>query len=131
MKILIDLNHPAHFHYCKNFIKESQLRGHQICITTRERYPLLELLENENLEYINRGRGGSNMISKTVYLFKGSYKVFIAALKFKPDVFLAFNSPYATHIGWIFRKPSMRRGRWSQEENIAGYGISPTLRIPR
>ena len=106
MKILIDLNHPAHFHYCKNFIRRSQAIGHEVCITTRERYPLIELLNQEGFEYINRGKGATKILSKIAYLFTGNFQVLKAALKFKPDCFIAFNSPYAIYIGWLLRKPA-------------------------
>lgn len=104
MRILFDLNHPAHFHYCKNFIKIAQEMGHFVCITSRDRYPLVELLRQEKFEYINRGKGAKKFLSKILYLFIGNYRVLKVALDFKPDCLVAFNSSYAIHVGWLLRK---------------------------
>jgi hypothetical protein len=30
MKIVVDINHPAHVHFFKNFIWEMEERGHQV-----------------------------------------------------------------------------------------------------
>ena len=37
MKILIDINHPAHVHYFKNFIKIMEKKGHEFLIISRNK----------------------------------------------------------------------------------------------
>ncbi len=105
MKILIDLNHPAHFHYCKNFIKAAEQQGHQVKIVARKRFPTFELLDSEGMRYVDRGPGGKGLVGKLLYFVKGDYQVWKAARRFKPDAFLAFMSPYAPQVGWLMRKP--------------------------
>jgi len=37
MKILIDINHPAHVHYFKNIIKIMEKKGHEFLIISRNK----------------------------------------------------------------------------------------------
>ncbi len=105
MNILIDLNHPAHYHYCKNFIKQSVALGHSVKVIARKRFPTQELLESDKIPYVDRGVGGKGLLGKLFYFFVGDWYVFKEAIKFKPDIFLAFMSPYAPQVGWLLRKP--------------------------
>ena len=69
MKILIDIGHPAHVHYFKNFIWIMQKNGHEFCITARNKEVALELLDNYGLNYIERGKGANSILGKILYLF--------------------------------------------------------------
>jgi predicted glycosyltransferase len=37
MRILIDVLHPAHVHFFRNFHTEMEERGHELCITARSK----------------------------------------------------------------------------------------------
>ena len=37
MRVLIDILHPAHVHFFRNFHAEMEGRGHQVCITARDK----------------------------------------------------------------------------------------------
>ena len=45
MRILIDIGHPAHVHYFKNFIWQMQKKGHEFMITARDKEVALNLLD--------------------------------------------------------------------------------------
>jgi len=105
MRILIDIGHPAHVHYFKNFIWIMQKKGHEYCITARDKEVSLELLDNYSLKYINRGKGAKSTFGKILYLFKADYKIFNAARKFKPDILLSFASPYLAHVSFLTNRP--------------------------
>ena len=59
MKILIDINHPAHVHYFRNIIKSMQTNGHEFHIIARDREVIFELLKAYDIEYTNRGKGSN------------------------------------------------------------------------
>lgn len=105
MKYLIDLGHPAHIHYFKQFIWSVVDLGHEVKLIARDKEVLYQLLNSYNFEFTKRGKGGKSIFSKFLYLFKADYIIFKAALKFRPDVFLSFASPYAAQIAWLTRKP--------------------------
>lgn len=105
MKILIDLGHPAHIHYFRNFISLMELKGHSFVFVARDKEVLFDLLESNNYEYVSRGKGKKTLIGKLLYLFYADLVIFRTAKKFKPDLFLSFASTYAAHISRFFRKP--------------------------
>lgn len=105
MKIFIDIGHPAHVHYFRNFIRLMLDKGHELSISAREKEVTQQLLKNYNIPFLSRGRGGNGMIGKFLYLFKGDYMVWSAARKFNPDIFLSFASPYAAHASFLLGKP--------------------------
>jgi len=105
MKILIDLGHPAHIHYFKNFIWIMEQKGHRFCLVARDKEVLHQLLDYYKFEYTNRGAGGKSLISKIFYILKADYVIFRAAKKFKPDIFVSFASTYAAHVSKLMKKP--------------------------
>jgi len=105
MKILIDLGHPAHVHYFRNFISEMKTRGHQFLITARDKEVTHVLLNNYNLEYVSRGKGKNTLLGKMTYMFNADLKIFNLARKWNPDIFISFGSPYAAHVAFALGKP--------------------------
>ena len=105
MKVLIDLGHPAHVHYFRNFIKTMETKGHKFLIIARDKEVTFNLLKAFNIPYISRGKGGKGFGGKLLYLFKGDYIIYKEAKKFKPDILLSFASVYAAQVSKILRKP--------------------------
>jgi predicted glycosyltransferase len=105
MKIFIDIGHPAHVHYFKNFIWIMEKKGHSIFICARDKEVAFRLLDKYGFAYFNRGKGGKSIIKKIFYLIKAIFIISRKTNKFKPDLFLSFASPYAAIVSWLFRKP--------------------------
>lgn len=105
MKIFIDIGHPAHVHYFKNFTKLLIQYGHEIFFTVRDKESALELMKRLNFNYTERGSGGGNIFTKLLKLPFTNLTLLREALKFKPDLFLSFASPYAAHVSKIMGKP--------------------------
>lgn len=105
MKILIDIGHPAHVHYFKNFIWIMQEKGHTVDIVARDKEVTLSLLDHYQFPYQSRGSGKKGLLGKLGYILQADILLFRKALKQKPDVFLSAGSPYAAHVAWFLRKP--------------------------
>ena len=105
MKILIDIGHPAHVHYFKNFIWTMRKKGHEFLITARNRQHVFDLLRAYNFDYVNRGKGSSNILGKIFYIPNADFLLYKVAKKFKADLFLSFSSMYAAHASKMLRKP--------------------------
>lgn len=105
MKIIIDIGHPAHVHYFKFMIKNLKLNSHEFIITARNRAGVFSLLNSQNLNYFNRGKGANSLIGKFFYLVWADFYLLIKSLKFKPDIFLSFASPYCAHVSKMIGKP--------------------------
>lgn len=105
MKIFIDIGHPAHVHYFKNFIWIMQEKGHAIFISARDKEVTFNLLEYYGFPYLNRGKGRKGLLGKLLYILQADVFLIKKALTIKPDLFLSFGSPYAAHTAWVMRKP--------------------------
>jgi uncharacterized protein len=105
MKILIDIGHPAHVHYFRNFVEIMQKRGHQFCLISRNKECTVELLNNYKMPFHSRGKGSKSLAGKLIYLIKADIFILKKSLKFKPDLFLSFTSPYPGHVAMILNKP--------------------------
>lgn len=105
MNILIDIGHPAHVHYFKNFIEIMQKKGHVFLISARNRPMVHYLLQKYNLPYRNRGKGKNSVIGKLIYMIYADLFLLKIAIPFKPDLLLSFASPYAAQSAWFLRKP--------------------------
>ena len=107
MKILIDINHPAHVHYFRNFSKIMQSNGHDVLFVSRDKEMAQRLLNLYQIEYINRGKGKDGKIGKFLYLLYADYKLLQIASSFKPDLFLNFLHPYPSQVAALLGKPSL------------------------
>lgn len=105
MKILLDLGHPAHIHYFKNFVKIMKEKGHEFAFVARDKEVLHTLLNHYNISYTSRGKGKKSLLGKLFYILYADYVIYKVAKKFKPDIFLSFASTYAAHVSRIFGKP--------------------------
>lgn len=105
MKILIDIGHPGHVHYFKNLIFMLKNNGHEIKVTARDKEVVLELLKYYKISYENRGKGQDSKLGKFMYMLKADIQLLTISLKFKPDIFLSFSSPYAAQVSKILSRP--------------------------
>ena len=107
MKIFIDIGHPAHVHYLKNFIHIMEKKGHSFFVTSRNKEMAQYLLKMENIDYVDRGKGKITVAGKIFYMFKADLFLLRHALKFNPDIFLGFDSFYTAQVSFLLRKYSI------------------------
>jgi uncharacterized protein len=105
MKIFIDIGHPAHVHYFRNFIKLMQEKGHEFFISARDRSIIQYLLNQFKIPFYSRGKGRNGIPGKLWYMLIADLKLLNQAKRFRPDIFLSFASPYAAQVSWILGKP--------------------------
>lgn len=104
MRILIDIGHPAHVHYFRNLADDFMRRGSEVLFTTRDKEVTLKLLDHYGFTYVNFGTPFKSRTGKLWGLFWFTWKLFIVALKFKPDLYLNATM-YSAIVAWILRKP--------------------------
>lgn len=105
MKILIDIGHPAHVHLFKNLAWILQFKGHDFLFTCRDKESEAHILTAYGFKFTNFGKKYKSAFGKLFGLLKFDLKEIIAAIKFKPDVFISHGSIYAAHTAWLLRKP--------------------------
>lgn len=107
MKILVDINHPAHVHYFKNLINELKDRGHTVVISTVEKDIAIKLLNLYSLDHINLGKLGKTVFNKAINVFLLDLKLYFSIKKFKPDIFLGFASIRCAHVSKLINSISI------------------------
>lgn len=107
MKFLIDIGHPGHVHFFKNFILEMQKKGHEFLVVARDKECTLDLLDKSKIKYVKRPFGSSNLFGKAINLIKTDMFLYKIAKKFKPDVLLGINNPYAAQTSCFIGKKSI------------------------
>lgn len=107
MKILIDINHPAHVHYFRNFIKLMEAKGHEFYVINRDSQMINQLLDIYGIEHTIRNKRPKkkgtifsiiNLVRMTLWCIRKS-------LRFHPDMYIGFASSACAITSWIFRKP--------------------------
>jgi uncharacterized protein len=107
MKILVDINHPAHVHFFKYFIRQMESRGHKVLITATLKDINLKLLKIYNFEYKDLGSYGNSILSKFTNLLSIDYKFYNQVKDFNPEIYMGIGSIRAAHIAKLLNKPSI------------------------
>jgi uncharacterized protein len=112
MKILIALNHPAHYYLFKYIIAGLQSKGHQLKIIVRQKDILEKILKSEGVEYVKinekkkRNKNAFSVISKGIFeLISQDYNLFRQVKLVKPDIMLGTDIAI-THVGKLKKIPS-------------------------
>lgn len=111
MKVLIQLAHPAHFHYYKNTIIQLQKNGHDVVIVLTTKDILETLVTDAGFAYTNI-MTKSHKNSKIGYLYDmivRCIRILLLCLKHKIDL-LTGSTIEVSLIGWLLRKPSINIG---------------------
>ena len=109
MKILIDINHPAHVHYFRNFIKLMEVNGHKFCVINRDSKMINQLLDIYGIEHTTRNKRPEKKgtIASLMNLMKMVVWCIRKSLVFHPDMYMGFASSACAVTSWLFRKPSI------------------------
>lgn len=107
MKILIDINHPAHVHYFRNFIKMMEVKGHRFCVVNRDSKMINQLLDFYGIEHYIRNKRPvkKGTVASLINLLKMILWCIRISLKFHPDLYLGFGSSTCAITSCIFNKP--------------------------
>ena len=106
MRILIDILHPAHVHFFRNFHDEMAGRGHDLYITARDKDRSLELLCDFDLPYqqisAQHQRGGL-----AVEMVQRTRRLLTVIRTFRPDVMTGIMGPSIAVAGRLRRVPAV------------------------
>jgi len=113
MRILIALNHPAHYYLFKYISKGLINLGNEVRFVIREKDILENLLQSEKVPFHKLTKKGKRTNSKLSVIIKGvqefiiqDYKLLNYVRKFKPDIMLGTDIAI-THIGSLKKIPSI------------------------
>jgi predicted glycosyltransferase len=107
MRILIDVLHPAHVHFFRNFSAEMTDRGHELRITARDKDRSLDLLDRYGLPYqqlSTQKRGAAGM---AVEMSQRTGRLLKVMSAFRPDVMTGIMGPSIAVAGRARRVPAV------------------------
>lgn len=107
MKIFIDINHPAHVHYFRNFIRIMKDQGHTFVITNRNEFVINNLLDHYGIEHYTRNKrqNKGSIYRGMLYLLQIILCIIKRSIKEKPDVYVGFASTACAITAYLFNKP--------------------------
>jgi predicted glycosyltransferase len=92
MRFVVDILHPAHVHFFRNFIGEMERRGHAFLVTARDKEIALELLGAYGIPHhvLSRQARGPGL---AVELALRTGRLWRLARRFRPDYLLGIMGP--------------------------------------
>lgn len=134
MKILFDVNHPAHVHFFRNPIKLLENQGHTIMVTSREKEMAIDLLDElgiPNRQLSSLGSGG--LVSLGRELFVRNRALLGVVRDFRPDVMAAVGGTSIAQVGFIMRTPALvfYDTENAALQNAITYPFSSCVFVPR
>ncbi|MFC1975129.1 DUF354 domain-containing protein [Chloroflexota bacterium] len=100
MRILIDINHPAHVHLFRKAAEEWKRKGHQIFWVARDKDIVVDLLHRYGIEFELLSTHRQGVIGLALEMIIRDWKLLCLAHEYKPDVMLG-TSVNITHVGRI------------------------------
>lgn len=106
MRVLIDILHPAHVHFFRHFHREMGERGHELCITVRDKDRSVELLDAFGLPYhqISTQKTGAGL---AVEMLQRTGRLMGVMRSFRPDVMVGIMGPSIALAGKLRRVPAV------------------------
>lgn len=101
MKILVDINHPAHVHFFRNFIEYAKKSGHEVFVTASDKDIALKLLSEYKITFHRLPSYGKNIFIKIFNIFRINVFMFLYTLRIKPDVMMGIASFRVAHAAWL------------------------------
>lgn len=107
MKILFDIEHPAHVHFFKNVIWNIEKEGHDVKIIAKNKEITTNLLSALRFEYSLVSKYYPSMYKKVWGVIDKDVRLLKIAREFEPDILAGILTPHIAHIGKIIGKPSI------------------------
>lgn len=111
MKILVQLGHPAHFHFYHYAMENWKKDGHEVFVLIKSKDVLEDLLIKSGIPYYNI-KEKTHRGSKLWMLFDmivRDWRMLRFCLKYHIDL-LTGSTVEIVHVGWLLRKPAISVG---------------------
>lgn len=107
MNILVEIGHPGHVHFFKNFIWEAQKRGHKIFINAINKEVTSDLLKKYDFKSEISKKNKNNLIGNAIQLVKGDLKTYKMQKNHNIDIIVGIPNEFGAHISKITKAKSI------------------------
>ena len=133
MKILFDLQHPAHLHFFRPVIARLKAEGHQVCITARDKDILVSLAAGYGIDVTVFGtarKGVFNLGKEWIYR---QWRLNNILREFKPDVMMAVAGTFISFLGKLRHIPTyiFYDTEHATISNLLAYPFATCVYVPR
>lgn len=97
MKILIDINHPAHVHFFKNLYWLLIKSGHDVIVTASKKEMAFDLLNIYKIPFIDLGSYGNSILQKACNVPVMAFKMRKVIKKYQSDILMGIASSRICH----------------------------------
>jgi len=107
VKVLVNIGHPAHVHFYKNFIWEMERKGHEILIAAQRKEVTIDLLKAYNFKYKYIGKKYSGIIKKIIGKVYRNLLLYKLVKKYKPNILTGILDSSSAQVGKLMGIPSI------------------------
>ena len=107
MRVLVDILHPAHVHFFKNFREEMIARGHEVIVTARDKDVALALLDANSIPYETLSSQARGTLGLATELTRRTARLVGVVRRTHPDVLTGIMGPSIALAGKLLRKPAV------------------------
>lgn len=108
MKVLFDINHPAHVHFFRVPAQLLIAQGHQVIFTSRDKDVTIDLLNELGFEHVQlSSMGKSGILSLGAELISRNLALYKTVKSVKPDIMAAIGGTFIAHVSMLTRVPSL------------------------
>lgn len=93
MRFVIDILHPAHVHFFRNFVAEMETRGHEFLVTVRDKEIAVDLLRAYAIPHRVISRQARGSVALAAELAARTARFWRLARPFRPDYLLGIMGP--------------------------------------
>lgn len=133
MKILIDLQHPAHLHFFRNAVYQLRAEGHEVKLTGRDKDILKALAAEYGLKLEIFGTAEPGLRKMGMELFYRWWKLWRTIRNWRPDRIMAISGTYVSLPGWLARTPVsvFYDTEHATLSNLLAYPFCTCVHVPR
>ncbi len=99
MRVLIDILHPAHVHFFRNFVQEMEASGNEVMITARSKECVVDLLDKYDLDYRLISTQKTGALGLASEMLSRSWALMELARRFQPDFMTGIMGPSIAVVG--------------------------------
>lgn len=107
IRILVNIGHPAHVHFFKNFIWIMEKKGHDVFINTIDKEITLYLLDKYHFKYKVYGKRRTNLLANSIEMIKGDLITYTMQKQYNIDIFIGILDELGAHISKITKAKSI------------------------
>lgn len=133
MRILIDILHPAHVHFFRNFYAEMEGRGHELVVTARAKEQSLLLLERHQIPYRLLSHQRTGAWGLAAELAARTWRLARVIREARPDVLTGIMGPSIALAGAARRVPAVvfYDTEFATQTNWFTYPLAHSVCTPR